>query len=216
MTRIVQGDGRSGTSIHRGDGGTDADAPLRDGGGGDGGGSSCQVLLLRQMSEGGERMVRNWKQLRAAVTSTARAYGCSVNVYTGHESVRELAKVFAGASAVVGVDGGGMAYMMLMRAGGLVVQILPTQPRIKVSYMELALKLKLRYTAVLHPDAELGTPFGVDVTRVRKMLRLFPPVGAQVGNETNSAWSSGLLRRDTRAELAHTANSSYFKDDDDN
>jgi hypothetical protein len=43
---------------------------------------------------------------------------------------------------------------------------------------DMALKLKLRYTAVLHLGANMEEEFEVDVGRVRKQLQLFPPVGS--------------------------------------
>jgi hypothetical protein len=49
---------------------------------------------------------------------------------------------------------------------------------------DIALKLKLRYTAVLHLGANMEKELEVDAGRVRKQLQLFLPVGSCSRKET--------------------------------
>ena len=59
-------------------------------------------------------------------------------------SLRAQLLVFAGASVVVAVHGAGLANLIMVRPGALVIEIMPMRPDVNACYMDLAVKLRLR------------------------------------------------------------------------
>ena len=180
-------------------------------------GGRCQMLLLRRVNTL-RRAASNAKELHAMVLAEASAFGCTFYEHHGQGPVREQLARFSSASVVVGVHGAGLSNIIVMPPGGLVLEIMPLIPMPNVCYMDLAVKLKLRYSAVLHLAADMEDTFTVEVSQVQKMLRLFPPVGARTRQETAVAWASRMSPADARAALAQTAhvtgNVSFQLEDD--
>ena len=166
-------------------------------------GRRCLIVLLRRQ-EAVPRGLSNFEDLRAMVTEEASGYGCELAVHAGNEPVREQLRLFQRASVAVGAHGAGLSNIIAMPPGGLVVEIMPTAPTVNLCYMDMALKLKLRYSVVLHLAADMDSVFAADVPRVRKALHLFPPEGAVRRKETERAWAGGLSRADARVGLAQS------------
>ena len=54
-----------------------------------------------------------------------------------------------------------------MPSGGLVVELMPMLPHVSLCYMDLAIKLRIRHTAVLHAHAHMENPASkADLLRV--------------------------------------------------
>ena len=83
--------------------------------------------------------------------------------------------------------------------------MMPVQPIVNLCYMDLAVKLKLRYSAVLHLAAHMEGRIAVEIEHVRRILRTFPPVGALERTETAMVWAGGgMMRGDARASLTES------------
>jgi hypothetical protein len=134
----------------------------------------CHVLLL-QRGEEYSRQIENFEALRAMVVKEAAAYGCSLGVQQGGGSLREQLQSFANASVIVAAHGAGLSNILVMPPGGLVVELMPMLPHVNLCYMDLAIKLRIRHTAVLHANAHMMNPaFKADLPRVIEPQTLNP------------------------------------------
>lgn len=106
--------------------------------------AACDILVVKRETGSGTRSLSNHGSLLATVKEEARAYGCSVSEHNGKGSLRSQLLAFAGASAVVAVHGAGLANLIVMPPGGLVIEIMPMRPDVNACYMDLAVKLRLR------------------------------------------------------------------------
>ena len=66
------------------------------------------------------------------VEAEAARYKCKFAQHRGDQPVRQQWQAFLEASAVVAVHGAGLANLVVMRPGGLVLEIMPTCPEVSV------------------------------------------------------------------------------------
>ena len=93
----------------------------------------CTILVV-QRGLGGSltRTLSNFNELSAMVEAEAAQYQCKFAQHRGDQPVWQQWQAFLQASAVVAVHGAGLANIVVMRPGGLVLEIMPTCPEVSV------------------------------------------------------------------------------------
>ncbi len=156
---------------------------------------ACHVVVIRR-EKGLPRGIANVQEFEFAVAGEAERYGCTIAKHLGDGPLLDQLLTFSNASVVVGAHGAGLSNLLVLPPRSLVLELMPMMPQVNLCYMDLAVKLGLRYSFVPHPDAHMeGKEFEANVAQVQRQLQLFPPVGGRPRWETRAVWLGQLGRQ---------------------
>ena len=129
------------------------------------------VLIQRQ---GTRRSINNHEELKNGLSKH-----WDVVVHTGKGTFIEQLNTFASASIAVGPHGAGLSNIMVMQAGGTILEFLPVQGpnQMNVCYMTLAHTLNLKYVADYEPTSDSSSSWNVNVDNV--IVALSQPTSVQ-------------------------------------